>query len=32
MHIRWAADHGALTKIAAFIESLDPEQWHYEGQ
>ncbi len=31
-HIQWAAEHDALPKIAIFIKSLTPEQWHYEGQ
>jgi hypothetical protein len=31
-HIQWAAEHDALPKIAAFIKSLTPEQWHYDGQ
>ena len=30
LHIRWAAEHGALDAVAAFIGSLDPSQWHYE--
>lgn len=31
-HIRWAADHGALPYVSAFIVSLSSDQWHYEGQ
>jgi hypothetical protein len=27
-HIRWAADHGALNAVSAFINSLEPEHWH----
>jgi hypothetical protein len=27
-HIRWAADHGALGTVSAFINSLEPEHWH----
>jgi len=31
-HICWAAEHGALSKVASFIKSLGPEQWHHEGE
>lgn len=31
-HIRWASEHGELSKVAAFIKSLGPEQWHHEGE
>jgi hypothetical protein len=27
-HIRWAADHGALETVSAFLNSLEPEHWH----
>lgn len=27
-HIRWAADHGALSAVSASINSLEPEHWH----
>ena len=29
-HIRWASEHGALSKVAAFIKSLGSEQWHHQ--
>ncbi len=31
-HIRWASEHGELSKVAALIKSLGPEQWHHEGE
>lgn len=27
-HICWAADHGALSAVAAFLNSLGPEHWY----
>jgi hypothetical protein len=27
-HIRWAADHGALEAVSAFLNSLEPAHWH----
>jgi hypothetical protein len=30
VHLRWAAAHGALDKVANFISSLKPEDWHTE--
>lgn len=31
-HIRWASEYGDLSKVAAFIKSLEPGQWHHEGK
>jgi hypothetical protein len=28
-HIRWAHDHGALSRIAKCLTSLREEQWHH---
>lgn len=30
LHIRWAADHGALEAASKFIRILTPDQWHCE--
>lgn len=29
-HVRWANDHGALDRVADFLYSLPPTEWHYE--
>lgn len=28
LHIRWAADHGALEQVNLFIKAMPPDQWH----
>ena len=30
-HLRWAQEHTALDEIAAYINSLRPEDWHTEN-
>ena len=30
-HIQWAADHGALEPIAAFLRNLREEDWYHVG-
>lgn len=29
VHLRWAAEHGALQPAADFLRNLRPDQWHY---
>lgn len=29
LHIRHAADHGALAAVASFLTALQPNEWHY---
>ncbi len=31
LHIRWAVEHGALTKVEAFLKNLDEEDWYHIG-
>ncbi len=28
LHIRWAANHGALEQVNRFIRAIPPDQWH----
>jgi hypothetical protein len=30
-HIEWAASHGALEPIGAFLRGLQEDQWHHVG-
>ena len=30
-HIRWAAEHGALEKVAAFLRGLREDEWFHSG-
>ena len=30
-HIEWAAEHGALESVAAFLRSLREEEWFHFG-
>ena len=32
LHIRWAADHGALERVDAFLRALPEDQWHHLGE
>jgi hypothetical protein len=29
-HVRWASEHGALTRIDKFLRSLPESDWHHE--
>jgi hypothetical protein len=29
LHIQWAQDHGALEKVASFLESLPESEWEH---
>jgi len=31
-HIEWAAEHGALQEVHAFMESLPEQAWHHFGE
>ncbi len=31
-HIEWAAEHGALHEVHAFMESLPEQAWHHFGE
>jgi hypothetical protein len=31
LHIRWAAEHGILNRVGAFLRSLPENQWHHTG-
>jgi len=30
-HLRWAAEHEALSKVDGFVRSFTADQWHHEG-
>ncbi len=32
LHIRWAAEHGALDQVSEFLRSLRESDWHHEGE
>jgi hypothetical protein len=31
LHLRWAAEHGALDKVAQFLRSFPEIEWHHSG-
>jgi hypothetical protein len=31
LHLRWAADHGAIEPVAGCLSSMKPEDWHTEN-
>ena len=31
-HLRWAADHGALPEVIAYLHSLPETEWHHVGE
>ena len=31
-HIEWAAEHGGLEQVHAFLQSLPEEEWHHLGE
>jgi hypothetical protein len=31
-HIEWAAEHGRLEQVHAFLQSLPEEEWHHLGE
>jgi hypothetical protein len=31
-HIEWAASHGCLAEVQAFLSGLSEEQWHHVGE
>jgi hypothetical protein len=32
LHLRWAAEHGVLDGVAAFLRSLPENEWHHRGE
>ncbi len=31
-HLEWAAEHGALERVWAFLDALREEEWHHFGE
>ncbi len=31
VHVRWAAAHGGMPQVAAFLQNLAENQWHHAG-
>jgi hypothetical protein len=31
LHLRWAAEHGALGAVAEFLHSFPEGEWHHRG-
>ena len=31
LHLHWAAEHGALDKVAQFLRSFPEGEWHHRG-
>lgn len=31
-HLEWAASHGCLADVQAFLQAMPEEQWHHHGE